>query len=164
MNKRHKLIATAIILALPTLTLMKSASAHPPGPCMDHGGLSGHPGALFGMPLAPRVGQMFRMLEPLDLTRTQREKIREILDEQRPQVRNRVELAFKGRQQLINYDTVASGEDGLRKLADAQAKTMSELFFLLKQTRSRIRSVLTPEQQDKLAAQIAQRHGKPPRQ
>ncbi len=38
MKKRHKLIATAIILALPTLTLMKSASAHPPGACMDHGG------------------------------------------------------------------------------------------------------------------------------
>ncbi len=116
------------------------------------------------MPLAARVGQMFRMLEPLDLTQTQREKIWEILDEQRPQVRNRVALAFKGRQQLIDYDTVASGEDGLRKLVDAQAKTMSELFFQLAQTRSRIRSVLTPEQQEKLSAQLAQRHGKPPKQ
>ncbi|MCU7871716.1 MAG: Spy/CpxP family protein refolding chaperone [Candidatus Thiodiazotropha sp. (ex Lucinoma borealis)] len=160
MKRRSVLIIAALVITLPTLVLMGQTFASQRDNCLGHGGFRNHPASMTGMPFGRRMKHMFRMMESLELSQAQRERVWSIQDDKHLQMRTHMASLFEGRKQLQETAINGYDETTVRKLADAQGKTMADLIVLRTQTRSRVRSVLTPEQQAKFSELRTSRRGK----
>lgn len=104
-------------------------------------------------------GGIEHMAERLNLTAEQRGAIREIVDRQRPQMR---ELRDKMRANREQLQALGQGgaldETELRRLADAQGQLMAEMIVLRAKTRSEISAVLSEEQRRQREEMRQQRH------
>jgi protein CpxP len=161
MKKRNILITTMLVAAIPVLILSGPVSAFKGGHCLERGGLHQRLTGMGGMPFGGRMGGMLRMMDALDLTKEQREKIWNIMDEKRTQLRTYMISMHEGRKQV--HEAAAEGDYDaaqVRKLADAQGKAMADLIVLRTSTRVEVQSVLTPEQQAKFKELRDQRRGK----
>ena len=153
MKKRHILIITILVAVIPALILSGPVSAFKGGRCLEHNGLHKQSTGMGGMPFGGRMGGMLRMMDTLNLTKEQREKIWSIMDEKHTQRRTYMISMYEGRKQI--HEIAAEGsydEAQVRKLADAQSKSMADLIVLHTQTQAQIQSILTPEQRVKFKA------------
>lgn len=157
MNKRTIIIAS-IVIALSAVGLTKVVLAFPPNMDISHGSFGNHPGKMNAMPFGNQMMKIFQMMESLELNETQREEIWAILDKKRPQMRTHMVSLFEGRKQLRELATTALDENKLNNLAKTQGQTIAKLIVLRAQTRSEIRSILTPEQRSKLLEKISNLH------
>ena len=156
--KRSTFIAAALTITLPALILMSPASAFQQNACMDQGFRSHHAttGTLFRGPIRHRL----QMMESLELSQSQREEIWSILDESRPQIRSHMSSLLDGRRQLREILNNGYDKAVVRQLAEAQGKAIADIIVLRTQTRSRVRALLTPDQQVKLSELRANRRNK----
>jgi Spy/CpxP family protein refolding chaperone len=145
MTRQRILITVAALAALaaPGAVLAQDGFGGQHGPGI-HGG--------FGGPGLDRFEEMLpRLVEFLDLTDTQESQIEVILDEEMPAIRDlRDQLqaaheAFRSAHQPGDFDEAA-----VRSFAESQSQLHVELMVAGARTKSRIHSVLTPEQQEKL--------------
>lgn len=145
MKARRTLITAAVMAALAV-----------PAFALAQGGFGGrHGGSLhggFGGPGLERFEEMLpRLAEYLELTDDQQSQIRAILDEEMPAIEDlREQLrtaheAFRATHQPGDFDEAA-----VRAFAESQSQLHVELMVAGARTMSRIFTVLTPEQQDKL--------------
>ena len=94
-----------------------------------------------------------RMAEHLELTGEQRSKIESIVEETRPRVKAIREQMRDNRKQLRELAAADTyDKDAVRKLADAQGALKAEMIMLRSEQKSRVRSVLTEEQRNKMQA------------
>jgi Spy/CpxP family protein refolding chaperone len=94
-----------------------------------------------------------RMAEHLELTTEQRSKIEAIVEETRPRVKAIREQMRDNRKQLREVSAADTyDKDAVRKLADAQGDLKADMIMLRSEQKSRIRSVLTEEQRNKMQA------------
>ena len=101
-----------------------------------------------------RHGGAQRMFRRLELTETQREQVNRIFEEQRPALREQMEIARKAGQELRQAATAPNFDrNRARQLADTQAKALGEAAFLRADGMSRVVALLTPEQREKLQQQ-----------
>ncbi|MGE0388171.1 MAG: Spy/CpxP family protein refolding chaperone [Gammaproteobacteria bacterium] len=100
----------------------------------------------------PEGGMLMHMVQSLDLTREQRDRIGVITDAARPKMRS---IMFDMMDQRKALHDAARAEQfdeaAIRKLADAHGRSMSEMIVLKARTRSQVDAVLTAEQRQKLA-------------
>ncbi len=145
MNKRNSIIGAVGLAAILTLG---AADVFARGGC-GGGGLGGFMGA-----------RVMRMAQRLDLNKSQREQIWQVLDAVRVQARESMEIVYenrKGLTALTKSETFDSQK--ARQFAQAQADAMADLMVIKSATRARIRAVLTPEQKAKFDA-MRERGGK----
>jgi Spy/CpxP family protein refolding chaperone len=157
MNKRTIIIAS-IVIALSAVGLTKVVLAFPPNMDISHGSFSEHSGKINAMPFGNQMVKIFQMMESLELSQAQRKEIWSILDKKRPQMRTHMIALFEGRKQLRKLTTNELDENKLNKLAKIQGQIITKLIVLRAQTRSQIRSILTPEQRSKLLEKISNLH------
>ena len=101
-----------------------------------------------------------RMADALDLSQKQRDQVRGIVDKSRPSMRELRDRMHDNRKQLralMQQDKAPEGE--IRRLADIQGKAIADMIVLRAQMRTEIRSVLTPEQREKIQSHRGQRRG-----
>lgn len=109
-----------------------------------------------GMDSEMRIDRMSRVL---DLSQAQRDKVRAIVDQARPQtraLRDKLGDNHKQLRALMQQDNPKENE--VRKLADAQGKLIADMIVQRTKMQSEIRAVLTPEQREKLQQRFG-RHG-----
>jgi Spy/CpxP family protein refolding chaperone len=122
--------------------------------CMHKsGGMKKHGMYGHGMKHGGRGFNIERMAEHLDLTAEQRSKIESIVEETRPRVKAIREQMRDNRKQLRELSAVGTyDKDAVRKLADAQGDLKADMIMLRTEQKSRIRSVLTEEQRNRMQA------------
>jgi protein CpxP len=100
------------------------------------------------------------MFDRLDLTQEQRDKIKQIMDENK-QVRQEKTKALWDNRKALRDQAMAENYDAHRvqELADQQAKLQADLTVMRTESFHRIYSVLTPDQKQKLAEMKEQRKG-----
>jgi periplasmic protein CpxP/Spy len=92
-----------------------------------------------------------RLADRLDLSQTQRDALRAIVDKARPQMRALRDRLFANRRQLQLLAREAKpDETRIAQLADAQGRAIAELIVLRTKMDGAIRGVLTDEQRDRL--------------
>ncbi|MCU0812330.1 MAG: Spy/CpxP family protein refolding chaperone [Thiobacillaceae bacterium] len=142
-NIKRFLAAAGVALALPL-----TAAAFP-GPHGGHhgcGDFASHGGPGMG------GGMMPPHLRGLNLTEAQRDKIFEIMHAQAPAMREKGKAVFKAQADLRALTASPDySEAKARSLADAAAKTMSEMTLARVQAERQVYDVLTPEQRKQLA-------------
>ena len=112
----------------------------------------------FGHGFAPH--RLFKMMHHLDLTREQRERIGEVMDEQRPQMRTfMLDMvdAKSALQDILNnpqYDPNA-----IESLAKTQAANAEAMFISTAAAFAKIGGILTPEQRQEVAKRMERRRG-----
>ena len=100
------------------------------------------------------------MAQRLDLNDEQLTRIRAIVDEKRPQMRELKDTLNAGRKQLhALVDEGTASDDEVRPIAEAQGATMAELIVLRMTMKSDIHQVLTEEQRTQLE-QMRAKHGR----
>lgn len=149
LNRRHFTVAAGVLLA----GLLSAAAVHAqPGPIGPRGprpGLDGGPGAL-GL-----------ALRQLNLTESQREQIRAILQTHRDEqlaIAQRIREQRQAVAALVTADAIDEG--AIRAAHDKLAAAMADGAILRARIRSEVMQVLTPEQQAKarqLRAEAEQR-------
>lgn len=152
--KKHYLIITGLLTA-GIITSAAVVHARGFGGC-DHGFGDRHMSTFGGGGMGKHGhGSMRRMLRGLELTDEQRDKIFDIMHTQKPAVREKMKVLRKSHQEL-HRATMTDKYDKriIRKLADTQAKTLSDLMVMRTETGNKIYKLLTPEQQKELAAQL----------
>lgn len=90
---------------------------------------------------------MKHVMKELDLTKEQRESLREIKKESREQMKNNREQMREIRKQL--HEEASSEKydaSKVREIADKKAKLMSDMLVKKMESMQRIRKELTPEQ------------------
>jgi Spy/CpxP family protein refolding chaperone len=144
MKKRNVITGSLMAVGLIALAAVGAADARPSGHCG-----AGHLGA--DAALGPH-GHMGRLMRKLDLTQEQRDKVFGILHAQMPAAREEARELRAGREAL-NQAAMSGSYDPeqVRRLADAQAKTLSDLLVMQTETFSKVYEVFTPEQQAKAA-------------
>jgi periplasmic protein CpxP/Spy len=132
------------------------AYAMPPGDgesCM-HGGR----GMGFGRHGMDSDSQVDRMVERLDLTKEQRDKVRAIVDKTRPQTRELRDKLSENRKQLQTLTQKGTAKESeIRKLADNQGKLMADMIMQRSKVQGEINAVLTPEQREKMQQRFEHR-------
>lgn len=112
----------------------------------------------FGHGFAPH--RLFKMMHHLDLSREQRERIGEVMDEQRPQMRTfMLDMvdAKSALQDILNnpqYDPNA-----IESLAKTQAANAEAMFISTAAAFAKIGGILTPEQRQEVAKRMERRRG-----
>jgi Spy/CpxP family protein refolding chaperone len=99
-----------------------------------------------------------RMVERLDLTKEQRDKVRTIVDKARPQTRDLHDKLSENRKQLralTQQGTVMEGD--IRKLADSQGKLIANKIVQRSKLQAEVNAVLTPEQREKMQQRLEHR-------
>jgi Spy/CpxP family protein refolding chaperone len=134
------LLGVALAVALPIF-------AHPPGESYRCGAGS-HPSA-FG-PHGDPEARIERLTEQLDLTKEQRDAMRAIIDQARPQMRALHDKLLDNRKQLWALMQGTPDESQLRTLADAQGKTIADLIVWRTNMHLKIGKVLTDQQREQL--------------
>jgi Spy/CpxP family protein refolding chaperone len=127
--------------------------------CMRGGHEMGKGHGRHGMDPEARIE---RMADALDLTQEQRSQMRGIVDKSRPQtreVRDRLRDSRKQLHALMQQDQAPEGE--IRRLADSQGKAMADMIVLHTRVQADIRSLLTPEQRQKMQQRFGRQHGFP---
>lgn len=149
MNRSLLLAALAAVLVFTPVALIfspMSAFAGPMGP---------GPGVEEDMPMGGRHFE--RMAERLGLSDAQKEQIAALREAARKQAEPLLQQRQESReamQKLVGAETF--DEAAVRKLADKQARTQTELMVIRARTHSQINAVLTPEQR-----QLAEKCGPP---
>ncbi|SNS83036.1 protein refolding chaperone Spy/CpxP family [Noviherbaspirillum humi] len=148
-NVRHLLVTIA--LAMPVLASAQSA----PGPQPSQGAgpsLPLPPPAMHGMAHGhDSFGGMPPYLRGLNLDEAQRDKVFAILHAQAPQLREQQKAHDKARQALA--DLVRSGqysEGRAKQLADALARSATEIELMRARSDSQILALLTAEQRARM--------------
>jgi Spy/CpxP family protein refolding chaperone len=160
MKKRYIFATTMLVVAIPALLLSGPVSAFKGGHCLEHGGHHVQYTKIVGMPFSGGMRGMIGMIDALDLTKEQQEKVWNIMDEKRTQRRTHMISMREGRKQI--HEAVSQGSYDaaqIRKLADDQGAAMADLIVLHAHARAQIRSVLTPEQQAEFQTMHGQRRG-----
>ncbi len=101
-----------------------------------------------------------RMADALDLTKAQRDQARAIVDKSRTPARELSDQMRDNRKQLhalMQQDKVAERE--IRRLADIQGKAIADMIVLRTKVQTDIRSILTPEQQQKMQMRFGKQRG-----
>jgi len=100
----------------------------------------------------PGIGSEMRiehMIEELGLTAEQRDKVRAVVDKNRPQMRALHDQMTDNRKQLqALMQQVGAKDADLRKVADAQGKLIADMIVQRNKLRGEIAAVLTPEQRE----------------
>ncbi len=160
MKRRNAIIGTLLAGSVATLTLSGIAFASPDKGFDGHRcerGASMHGGMHGGM-MKHAGARLHRMLAKLDLSDAQRDQVFNIVYKQIPELRAKKIALRKGRlalreaSQSDDYDA-----QRIRKLADAQAKILSELMVIRAETFHKVSAVLTPEQREQLRQMQARR-------
>lgn len=164
MKRRNAILGTLLAGSVASLTLSGIAFASPDK------GFDGHRcerdasmhatihGGMHGGMMKHAGTRLHRMLAKLDLSDAQRDQVFNIVYKQIPELRAKKIALRKGRlalreaSQSDNYDT-----QRIRELADAQAKTLSELMVMRAETFHKVSAVLTPEQREHLRQMQARR-------
>ena len=103
-----------------------------------------------------------RMADALDLTKDQRGQVRSIVDKSRTAARELSDRMRDNRKQLrdlMQQDKASEGE--VRRLADIQGKAIADMIVLHTKVQTDIRSILTPEQRQKMQERLRQHRGSP---
>lgn len=140
----------ALALTIALFTGIALAMDGPPDGGMHRFGRHEHGGGFGTIGTGGATGHILKMMDKLDLTQEQRDKVWTILDATRVTMRPHIEALYEGRKQMKqlrgdNYD-----ESAARKLADQQGKHLADMIFLKTQAHSKIHAVLTPEQRAKM--------------
>jgi Spy/CpxP family protein refolding chaperone len=147
MSKRNLIVGSILTAGLLGLA---AAGADTGAHC--YWGHARHESARFAGPGTGGRGLWMQGLQRLDLTEQQGDQIFQIVYAQEPAMRDLFKTLRKSREALrsaaleANYDQAR-----VRSLADAQAKTQSDLAVMRAEMVHRIYSLLTPEQKQKLA-------------
>lgn len=92
-----------------------------------------------------------RLAERLDLSKTQHDAMRAIIDKARPQMRDlHDQLAENGKQLRALMREAKPDENRLTQLADVQGKAIAQMIVLRTRIFTEIQAVLTDEQRDRL--------------
>lgn len=154
MNNRSLILSSVLAASILGLTATGPVIAAPEGGPGDgqRAGYGGHGWH--------REGGMPRMFDRLDLTQEQRDKIEQIMDENK-QVRQEKTKALWDNRKALRDQAMAENYDAHRvqELADQQAKLQADLTVMRTESFHRIYSVLTPDQKQKLAEMKEQRKG-----
>lgn len=114
-----------------------------------HGMGRGPHGMGFGGPGFGSEMRIEHMTEALGLTAEQRDKVRAVVDKNRPQMRALHDQMTDTRKQLQALMQQGGAKDAdLRKAADAQGKLMADMIVQRHKLRGEIEAVLTPEQRE----------------
>ena len=117
------------------------------GPGMGH---RGH-GMGYGRHGFDGEARIDRMAAKLDLTKEQRDKVRAIMDEATPRIRELRDRIGDNRAQLRALVQQGKAEDTeVRKLADEHGKLVAEMIVQRTRVMSEFQAVLTPAQREKL--------------
>src|SRR3954468_2596148 len=149
MKLYRKTIAAALCAGGLALTMGAQAQSAPEGG-QQHGGMQHmrHHGG----------GDEMRGLQALNLSEAQRDQVFKIHHDQAPAFRDQMKKVRASREELQKlaradkFDAAA-----VRRAADAQAKSLSDIAVMRAQTASQVRQVLTPEQRTKLDQMREQR-------
>lgn len=96
-------------------------------------------------------GRIERLADRLDVTRAQRDALRAVVDNARPQLRALRDRLVANRSQLQRLAREPKpDETRIAQLADAQGHAVAELIALRAKMLGAIRGVLTDEQRDRL--------------
>jgi Spy/CpxP family protein refolding chaperone len=129
-----------LIVAGAALALGSTLALAGPGP-RGHGGPQGH-----GMrgPLGP----LGMALQSLDLTQDQQQRIKDILEQERPTFQALRQQLREGRQAFREAHPLTAPVDAaaIRAHVEAQAKIMADIAIDAAQARAKVLAVLTPEQ------------------
>jgi protein CpxP len=153
MKLYRKTIAAALCAGGLALTMGAQAQPAPEGG-QQHGGMQHmrHHGG------GGADGQMRRGLQALNLSEAQRDQVFKIHHDQAPAFRDQMKKVRASREELQKlaradkFDAAA-----VRRAADVQAKSLSDIAVMRAQTASQVRQVLTPEQRTKLDQMREQR-------
>jgi Spy/CpxP family protein refolding chaperone len=103
---------------------------------------------------------MLHMLERLEVTDEQREKIWAVMDKNRPTMRQHMTEMAKNRRALRQAMRAGPYDAALvRQLADRQGQLKADMIVLGAQGRQEIRALLTPEQQERFKEMKKHRRG-----
>ena len=152
MNKRMTVIGATTAVLVGLLVSTGNLSARPFGMGMDdygqHGGY-GHRDAGFGM--RGRHGIM-RALSQLELSEEQEAELREIMEEKRDDVRDRMRSKREARAALREAMSAEPFDAAqVQQLAEEQGRALTDMILDRAETTQRIRALLTPEQRAELA-------------
>ncbi|MGA7801846.1 MAG: Spy/CpxP family protein refolding chaperone [Gammaproteobacteria bacterium] len=147
MKKRNAILGAILATTVLTGAAVGTASAFPGGHC-DHSSYRHGAGASHDGPMGGSGHRMMRLMEKLNLTKSQREQIWKIVDAQRSQAREKVFTLMENRKALRAAGTGGQYDaQKVRELADNQGKLLADLMVMRADAKHRIRAVLTPEQQ-----------------
>ena len=103
-----------------------------------------------------------RMADALDMTKEQRTRARGIIDKSRPGTRELQDRLQDNRKQLhALMQQEAAPEKEVRRLADIQGKAIADMIVQRTKVQADIRSILTPEQRQKMQTRFGKRRGSP---
>jgi periplasmic protein CpxP/Spy len=143
------LLASSAALGIAPMALAQGAPTEMDGPM--HGAMEGMRGMHHGGP-----GMMLR---GLDLTEAQRDQIFKIHHDQVPAMREQMKQVRHAREDLMKLASADRFDEArARQAADTLAKAVSAMAVMRAQTANRVRTVLTPEQRQRLDERM-QRHG-----
>lgn len=108
-----------------------------------------------------RGDRMMHVMKKLDLTKEQRQAVRNIKKESRDQMEVKRDEMFELHKALQKEGSAKKYNAAkVRELADAKAKLMSDMTVQRIETMNRVRKELTPEQIEKLDDIKARRFGR----
>lgn len=146
MKKRNVIIASLLAVAMLGGTAIGTASAFPGHHC-DHGAFRHNAMGMHAGAMGESGYHMMRLMEKLNLTKSQRDRIWKIVDTRRDQAREKM-FALMSNRKALRTATTSNHYDAqkIRQLADAQGRLMADLMVIRAEAKHSIRSVLTPEQ------------------
>ncbi len=154
MNKTRLVFSTLTVAGMLLVTASTIAMASGPGPRFAAGGFGG-PG--FD---GPQMAE--RLIRFLDLEGEQRDEVRQIIDNARPELRELSDAMRDSRselRELAEADTLDTA--ALRSAADQTGDLMADIIVVGVGVMNEVRAVLTPEQLEELEERLEERgHGR----
>lgn len=158
MKKSMKTILVPLV-SVSLLGIAASSYAYGGG-CDYRGGGKGMYGNKFDRMGGPGEGMRIeRLAQRLDLTDEQQAQVKEIKDaswEKHQALREKMQNNREAMREAIESDNTAS----IRSLADQKGDLIAEMSVLRANDRSKIKAVLTPEQQEEFADMKKRRFGR----
>ena len=107
---------------------------------------------------------MLRMMERLEVSDEQREKIWAVMDKNRPAMRQQMMAMMKNRKALQAAEQAEPFDAALvRQLADEHGRIKADMIVLRAQGQQEIKALLTPEQRTRFKGLQERRRGRGPR-
>jgi len=159
---KKAVVGTLVAGVLVTMVAVGSVSAFQRGGGCGMGPMGKHAAAGYGMHrgMGGRMMPMLRMMEKLEVTDEQREKIWAVMDKNRPAKRQQMTQMMKNRKAFREAERAEPFDAALvRRLAEDQGRSMAEMIVLRAQGRQEIKALLTPEQQAQFKALQERRRG-----
>lgn len=161
---KKAVVSTLVAGLLVALVAVGSVSAFQRGGGCGMGPMGKHAAAGYGMPMGmgDRMMPMLRMMEKLNVTDEQRDKIWAVMDKNRSAVREHITEMMQNRKALRAVVEAEPFDATLvRKLADSQGRAKADMIVLRARGRQEIKALLTPEQQAQFKALQERRRGGP---